>query len=170
MIPLPKQRCCMQTYLEHKLLTKDFLLSMVSTPWLHSNMGQPNQTRILGTILLLPMLSGWKNHWWPHRCLVFHVYPLGWVGTIIRKFDQHKGIFSNMFIDWRSSRFQNPIINKTWQFIPRLLVWEIWKEINGHMFKNSYQSWKLIWHKLCKDIWEFSVFMPWENQDFTCSQ
>lgn len=60
-----------------------------------------------------------------------------WVASVFRHTDQDKLSITNTLKNWRKNFSGNEIVNKSWTLVPSLVIWDVWKECNGEIFKRK---------------------------------
>jgi hypothetical protein len=61
---------------------------------------------------------------------------------------------TNLITQWLVEPFQNPILNKSWELFPGILMWNLWKERNRQIFKQNPISIMGVWTKIKENIQE----------------
>ena len=87
--------------------------------------------------------------------------------SIMRMSDRNCTILKEIIEGYRSSTFQSPIVNRIRQFLPGFILWNIWKERNGRIFKSITSRWKEVWNTIQTNINENISLQLWTEQDLT---
>jgi hypothetical protein len=87
--------------------------------------------------------------------------------SIMRTSDRNRTGLKETIEGWRSSTYQSPILNRIWQLLPGFILWNIWKERNGRIFKSITRSWQEVWNTIQTNINETLSLQQWTEQDLT---
>jgi len=68
--------------------------------------------------------------------------------------------------NWDHNPYQSKILNFLWKLIPGFVLWAIWKERNGIIFKDHTRSLEDIWKILHQNIEETIFLKTWYQEDF----
>lgn len=63
-----------------------------------------------------------------------------WVASIFRQTNKDGLSITNTLRNWRKNFSGNEIINNAWNLVPGFLIWNVWKERNGRIFKRKTGS------------------------------
>ena len=55
---------------------------------------------------------------------------------------------------WEGKSYQNAIVNRIWELLPRFVVLATWKEQNSWIFENRKQSLEEVWTMIHGNIME----------------
>jgi hypothetical protein len=68
---------------------------------------------------------------------------------------------TNLIIDWLVEPFKNPILNKTWEIFPGIVMWNLWKERNKIIFKQNSLSTQFLWNQIKENVQETIASSTW---------
>jgi ribonuclease HI len=68
---------------------------------------------------------------------------------------------------WRDQPFHSPLLNRICQLIPGFIFWQVWKERNCRLFRNTFLPWQQCWTSCCHNILETLQLHPWTEKDLT---
>lgn len=74
--------------------------------------------------------------------------------SIFKQCDRDRGSITNTLNHWRKNFKENEALNLAWPFTPYFIIWNIWKEINKRIFKNSKSSAQHLLDLMLKQIRE----------------
>jgi len=69
--------------------------------------------------------------------------------------------------DWGFRSFKSPILNITWQLLPRFIVWQLWKERNRRIFHSHPSPPTLLWNTILLHLHETLQLQLWTQEDFS---
>jgi len=67
---------------------------------------------------------------------------------------------------WAHNPYQSKILNFLWKLIRGFVLWAIWKERNGRIFKDHTRSLEEIWKLLHQNIEETIFLKTWYQEEF----
>lgn len=70
--------------------------------------------------------------------------------------------------NWRQHPFHNEILNRIWKLFPRLVLWNIWKEINRQIFKQATLPLPKVCLMIKSNLLESVHIHPWTQEDLKC--
>jgi hypothetical protein len=88
--------------------------------------------------------------------------------TIMRTSDRKRDNISNTIEEWRDEAFQSPVLNRIWQLLPGFILWQLWKERNRRIFRNTQSNWHHGWTQICHNITETISLQQWSEADLIC--
>jgi len=102
---------------------------------------------------------------------LMHYYPLAhklWKKISFRcqKEGWANGDITTILRNWDPHPYQSKILNFLWKLIPGFVMWAIWKERNGRIFKNHTKSLDDIWNIIKQSIEETISLKNWFQEDF----
>lgn len=74
-------------------------------------------------------------------------------------------VITNTIRNWTIEPYKSRLLNSLWKIIPGLLVWTLWKERNGCIFKNQCTPLDIIWHNFCNNLQETVALQNWHEED-----
>lgn len=76
---------------------------------------------------------------------LLNLYPFtstlwDWAASVFRQTDRDRLNITNTLKNLRKDFSGNEIINKAWILVLGFIIWDVWKECNGKIFKNKTSS------------------------------
>ena len=68
-------------------------------------------------------------------------------------------------MEWNQKTFKNRIIRTIWNALPGMIMWCIWKEKNGRIFRDKLSSPDRVWQMVRENILSTIRSMQWHDED-----
>jgi len=83
---------------------------------------------------------------------------------------QRRCTVNNDIIDtirqWPKNPYKCMILNRLWNIIPGITLWNIWKERNRRIFKNQNSTTEAIWNRIKSNLRETMLLQHWAKEDY----
>ena len=86
---------------------------------------------------------------------------------IFRRDHRHRVCLDITIAEWPLNSFKNKIVNRLWEFLPGLTLWEIWKTRNKQTFENKARKLEEIWNSIETHMKETITLQSWMQEEFT---
>jgi hypothetical protein len=83
----------------------------------------------------------------------------------MRKTKRDKTNIPNTIRNWGSGDYKSPLLNRISQLMPVIIVSQLWKERNQHIFHSQPSRPYDIWDKITTRIWETIQIQTWTQED-----
>ena len=82
-----------------------------------------------------------------------------------RKSDKKRAQPARTLMEWNQKTFKNRIISTIWNALPGMIMWCIWKERNGRIFRDKCSSIDKVWQMVRENILSSIKRMQWHDED-----